>query len=207
MISKLNNFASLIPLRSWVEKKTIAIVKIGLESLPKIGVINNDPFRLFPGGPKSFVEDITAKEALSSTLGTCAPMVVYHLASQALFTYGIPAEKMSSLALLIFPWWSNSYFGEWLCVDFACSSVKKNRIIEKIPHRELSGISAARSHHSWCFYFCAALLFATYAYIANARVPATTILLDRHGETAKELAKDVLIKGSENFDPKYENPF
>ena len=81
----------------------------------------------------------------------------------------------------------------------------KSRFTEKLPYRELSGISAARTQHSGCFYFCAALMLSTYAYTFAARVLVTEILLERQGEEARLFASDVLKEGSELFDERLSN--
>jgi hypothetical protein len=129
------------------------------------------------------------KDAVLRTSSLCSRLLFYSSLCCGLNFSPIPLSEWHSLAIIAFPWWSNTSWGEWICLDFFRSSFEEKRVdeggrLQKWTQKMLSferypEIRHIKDLHKGYYYACALALISCYLIAYQSRPPTTDILVER----------------------------
>lgn len=147
--------------------------------------------------PRIRQTDFTARDTLIATAGMCSQILFYGALYSAVCSTVGPVEGWHSAAVLLGPWWSSSYWMDWLLYDFIRSSVSLEDVsngpmksgVEFLnkwfPHNHHAEFREAAKDHKMCLCLCALVLIATYSFVCMHRPAANQVIMNRAATVAK----------------------
>lgn len=165
-----------------------------VEILPFANRETEEGFELF-GIPGREQPEFTPIDTMVSTAGMCSQVLFYAAFYSVICSLMGPMESWGSLPLLLGPWWSSSYWMEWIGYDFIRSAVPLHGqsssivgILDKwISHQHRPELGYAYKHHKICLCFCAIVFLSVCALIYEHRPAANHILMERASSFLKSL--------------------
>lgn len=147
-------------------------------------------------------------DAIVVTAGLASQILFYGAFSLAIGAFPVPLENWNVIVLTLGPWWSSSYWTEWVCYDFfmscfrgPCEGVSSNqdlkpspvdRFVKLFPYDFHPELNHAYNNNKKSFYLCAFIIASVYLYVYFIRPPVTDILISKAKESYNpELTADV----------------
>lgn len=123
-----------------------------------------------------------------TTAGICSQILFYGAFYAGVCAAVGPVDSWSTTAILFGPWWSSSYWMDWLIYDFFRSAIDLEDFNLKsldhflnrwIPHNHNEHLRDAYKYRKLCLTLCAVIVCATYLSVCSQRPPANQVLAKR----------------------------
>jgi hypothetical protein len=127
-------------------------------------------------------------DTFAATAGICSQILFYGAFYAGVCATVGPVDSWSSTAVLLGPWWSSSYWMDWLLYDFFRSAIDLEDFNLKsidhflnrwIPHNHHEHLRDAFKYRKLCLTLCAIIVCATYLYVCAQRPPANQVIMSR----------------------------
>ncbi|HSX13016.1 MAG TPA: hypothetical protein VLE96_01155 [Chlamydiales bacterium] len=139
--------------------------------------------------PKFEAPELTSRNTMIATAGICAQILFYGAFYAAVCSTFGPVEHWQTVAVIFGPWWSSSYWMDWLIYDFIRSSYPFEEVksiqpvvsfLDKwFPHNNNAEFREGANSQKICYFLCAVAIFVTYALVCMHRPAASQIILNR----------------------------
>lgn len=147
--------------------------------------------------PRIQQRDFVTINTVEATAGMCSQILFYGALYSAICSTVGPVEGWNAVAVLLGPWWSSSYWMDWLLYDFVRSSISLedlsnesfkptvNLLNKWFPHNQHPEFRLASERNRMCLCLCAVALAVTYTFVCMYRPAASQVIMKQATSVAK----------------------